>query len=296
MLVEQQSLVRGLLTWSTGAFLSVHLLCLAAIYTGVTTEALVVCVVLYLVRMFGVTAGYHRYFSHRSFKLGRVGQFALAFLAMSSSQKGVIWWASHHRHHHNHSDRPTDVHSPKQHGLFWAHIGWVLSDKWAATDLKSVRDWTRYPEIVWLDRNWYLPPVVLGTLCFVCFGWSGLIVGFFWSTVLLWHGTFTINSLSHVFGGRRYATRDDSRNNALLALITLGEGWHNNHHYYPAAACQGFRWYEYDVTWYVLKLASWVGIASDLKRPPRWVVENRPPLPGEDGEPQAIETALSAAE
>ncbi len=273
-------------------FVVMHVAVFAALLTGVRPIDLAVCAALYVVRMFGVTAGYHRYFSHRSFKLGRVAQFMLAFLAMTSAQKGVVWWASHHRHHHKHSDRDTDGHSPAQHGFWWAHLGWVLSDEWEATDEKNVRDWVRYPELMWLNRYWLVPPTLLGVAVWAWLGWSGLVVGFVWSTVLLWHGTFTINSLSHVFGSRRYATRDDSRNNWLLALVTLGEGWHNNHHHYPAAACQGFRWYEYDITWYVLKMLSWVGVARDLKRPPRWVIENRAPdpvdLPGD--------AALEAAE
>jgi stearoyl-CoA desaturase (Delta-9 desaturase) len=264
---------------ATFAFLAMHLACFAAIFTGVHFSDLILCAVLYVVRMFGVTAGYHRYFSHRSFKLGRVAQFALAFLAQTSSQKGVVWWAAHHRHHHKHSDCENDVHSPSQHGLWWAHMGWVLSDKWEATNEGNVRDWVRYPELMWLNRHWYVPPVVLGVATLLIFGWSGLVVGFVWSSVLLWHGTFTINSLSHVFGSRRYETRDDSRNNGLLAMITLGEGWHNNHHHYPAAACQGFYWWEVDITWYGLKALSWIGIVRDLKRPPAHILENRAPLP-----------------
>lgn len=264
---------------ATFAFLAMHLACFAAIFTGISTVDLIVCAVLYVVRMFGVTAGYHRYFSHRSFKLGRVAQFALAFLAQTSSQKGVVWWAAHHRHHHKFSDCENDVHSPSKHGMWWAHIGWVLSDKWEATDMNNVRDWSRYPELMWLNKHWYVPPVLLGVSTLAIFGWSGLVVGFVWSSVLVWHGTFTINSLSHVFGSRRYETRDDSRNNGLLAMITLGEGWHNNHHHYPAAACQGFYWWEVDITWYGLKALSWIGIVRDLKRPPPHILENRMPLP-----------------
>ena len=217
-----------------GVFWLIHVGCFLAIWTGVSPLWIGVCIALYAVRMFGVTAGYHRYFSHKTFKLGRVPQFLLAWLAQSTCQKSVLWWAAHHRHHHRHSDKETDIHSPHQQGFWYSHVGWILDPETDDTNMLMVRDWQRFPELLWLHRNDMVPPFSLALACFLLGGWEGLIVGFCWSTVLLWHGTFTINSLSHVFGTRRYETSDDSRNNPLLAFITLGEGWHNNHHHYPA--------------------------------------------------------------
>lgn len=252
-------------------FVLVHLSCFAAVWTGVSWWAVGLCFALYFVRMFAITAGYHRYFSHRSYRMGRVMQFIMAFLAMTSAQKGVIWWSSHHRHHHKHSDTEDDVHSPR-HGFWHSHLGWIVGTDHDHVRTEWVRDLMKFPELRWLDRHVVLPPFVMGLVVWLAFGWQGLVVGFLWSTVLTWHGTFTINSLSHVFGRKRYETGDDSRNNWLLALITMGEGWHNNHHHYQRSTNQGFRWWEIDVTFYILWMLSKVGLVSDLQRAPRHIV------------------------
>lgn len=249
-------------------FVLVHLACFAAVWTGVTLQAVLLGLALYVVRMFGVTAGFHRYFSHRSYRTSRVGQFLLALLCQTSAQRGLIWWAAMHRHHHKHSDTELDVHSPRHHGFLYAHVGWIFARRNDRPDYDGVADLTQYPELRWLDRHPYLVAAALAAGCFALAGWPGLVVGFFWSTVLLYHGTFTINSLAHVHGRQRYLTGDDSRNNWWLALITLGEGWHNNHHHYMHSARQGFFWWEYDVTYYVLKMLSWVAIVSDLRTVP----------------------------
>jgi len=254
-------------------FILVHLACLGAIWTGVSYASLALCAGLYLVRMFGVTGGYHRYFSHRTYRMGRVMQFLMAFLAQSSAQKGVLWWAAHHRHHHRHSDEDDDVHSPRRDGVLYAHMGWVLSPNNDSPDLERVADLARYPELRWLSRWHLVPPILLGAAVFLLGGAEMLVVGFLWSTVLLWHGTFTINSLSHVFGKQPYATGDDSRNNFLLALITLGEGWHNNHHYHQACTRQGFRWWQIDITYYLLRLLAVCRLVRGLKPVPARVVE-----------------------
>ncbi len=266
---------------SVVSFALVHLACFAALWTGVTVTSLALCVAFYLLRMFAITAGFHRYFSHRSFKTSRVFQFVLAFVAQMSAQSGTLWWAAKHREHHAHSDLPTDVHSPAQHGFVFAHLGWIFHRPHSTADYSSIPDLTRYPELVWLDRRKLLPAVVLGAICLAIDGLPGLVVGFFWSTVLTYHGTFAINSMAHCFGRQRYVTGDDSRNNLWLALITLGEGWHNNHHYYQSSTRQGFRWWEIDVTYYVLKMLSWVGVVWDLRSPPREVLagSRRPPTP-----------------
>jgi stearoyl-CoA desaturase (delta-9 desaturase) len=247
-------------------FIAIHLLPLLAIITGVSWRAVVLCVVLYYARMFCITAGYHRYFSHRSYRLRRVPQFLLALGGTSAVQKGPLWWAAHHRQHHRNSDGETDIHSP-QRGFWWSHMGWIICDKYAETDLDGIRDFAKYPELVWLNKRDWVAPWALGIATFLIGGWSGFLIGFVLSTVLLWHSTFTINSLAHVFGRRRYATEDTSRNSAILGLLTLGEGWHNNHHYYQASARNGFFWWEVDITYYLLAIGSWVGLVHDMKRP-----------------------------
>lgn len=256
-------------------FVLVHLACIAALWTGVTYRAAVMCVVLYGIRMFAVTGGYHRYFSHRAYKTHRALQFALAVLAQSSAQKSVLWWAAKHRHHHLHSDTETDIHSPRHKGFFYSHLGWIFARRNDTTNLVKIADFASYPELMWLHGHEIVPPICLGLLTFFIAGWPGLIVGFFWSTVLVYHATFCINSLAHVHGRKRYVTGDDSRNNWLLALITMGEGWHNNHHAYQSSARQGFAWWEIDVTFYILKGLSWVGLVWELKAPPAAVRLNQ---------------------
>jgi stearoyl-CoA desaturase (Delta-9 desaturase) len=255
-------------------FVLVHLGCFAAFWSGVTVEALALCVGLYWLRIFAIGAGYHRYFSHRAYSTGRVFQFLLAFLAQSTTQKSVLWWGAKHRHHHLFSDMPQDVHSPRQKGFLYSHLGWIFARRHAETDLVKIADFARYPELMFLHRFEQLPSVVLAIACFLIAGWSGLVVGFLWSTVLVYHGTFCINSLAHVHGRKRYVTGDDSRNNWLLAIFTMGEGWHNNHHSYQSSVRQGFRWYEYDPTFYLLTALSWLGVVWDLKAPPEAVLRN----------------------
>jgi stearoyl-CoA desaturase (Delta-9 desaturase) len=253
-------------------FFAVHAAAIVGVFwIGFSWSGLALALGLYAVRMFGVTGAYHRYFSHRTYKTSRWFQFVLAMLAMTSVQKGVLWWAAHHRHHHRLSDQPGDTHSVKQDGFWWSHVGWILAPQNANTDYDKIKDLAKYPELRFFDRHYYLPAVAYAVALYALGGTWALYWGFAVSTTLLWHGTFTINSLSHVFGGRRYVTTDDSRNNFWLALITLGEGWHNNHHYYQRATNQGFFWWEIDVTFYVLKALSWVGLVWDLHAPPAHV-------------------------
>ena len=255
-------------------FLLVHLCCLAAFWTGVSSTAVALCIGLYLLRMFGIGAGYHRYFSHRAFATGRVFQFILAFLAQSSAQSSVLWWASRHRHHHLHSDTEDDTHSALHRGFWYSHVGWIFDSRHRGVDFARIDDLARYPELRLLHRLEFAPAGVLAVICFAVAGWSGLIVGFLWSTVLVYHSTFCINSLAHISGSRRYVTGDGSRNNVWLALFTLGEGWHNNHHAYQSSARQGFMWWEFDPTYYVLWALSKIGVVWDLKSPPAEVLRN----------------------
>lgn len=249
-------------------FIFLHVACLAVFFTGINELALGLCGAVYLVQMFGITAGYHRYFSHRSYKTSRWFQFVLGWIGCSAAQAGPIWWASVHRRHHRTSDTPEDLHSPIVYGFWWSHAGWLLSRDSDVTDKQSVKDLIRYPEIRWLDRFYWVPPLVLAGMCFLIGGWSGLTWGFLVSTILSHHATFMVNSVCHLWGRRRFKTNDFSRNNPLVALLTLGEGWHNNHHHYQSSVRQGFRWWEIDMSYYVLWLLARIGLVWDLREPP----------------------------
>ena len=250
-------------------YIAFHLACLAAFWTGVTWTDLALCLVCYVARMFGLMAGYHRYFAHRAFRTSRPVQFLLALLGTIGVQKGVLWWASTHRHHHRYSDTEFDLHSPLHRGFLYSHSGWFLDKKNRATDISRVPDLARYPELVWLDR-WDLVPITLfALLIWLGFGWRGLVWGFFISTVLLWHAIHAIGSFGHRFGGyRRFATTDNSRNKWFLAIVLLGEGWHNNHHFYPGSARHGFVWWEYDVAYWGVRLLERLGLVWDVRVPP----------------------------
>jgi stearoyl-CoA desaturase (delta-9 desaturase) len=250
-------------------FFAVHAVALAAVAFGPFSWKLVALAAgSYALRIFGITGGYHRYLSHRSYQTSRPFQFLLALLGTTATQKGPLWWAAHHRDHHRFSDGPQDIHSPVQSGFWWSHVGWILSTEYDATKLDRVKDLARYPELRWLDR-WHLVPVVgYATLFWFVAGWPGVLWGYFVSQVFVWHGTFLVNSLAHVMGRRRYETTDDSRNSALIAILTLGEGWHNNHHHYQSTANQGWFWWEVDVTYYVLRGLSAVGLVHGLRLPP----------------------------
>jgi stearoyl-CoA desaturase (delta-9 desaturase) len=265
-------------------FVGMHLACLGVFVVGVSPAALWTALALYALRMFAITGFYHRYFSHRAFRTSRTLQFAFALLGAASVQRGPLWWAAHHRHHHRHADTERDVHAPR-HGFWRSHVGWFLTARNFATDHDAVKHHGRYPELRWLDRYDIAVPVAFAAALTAFGAWLGpaqgtsgaqmLVWGFFVSTVVLFHATVTINSLAHRFGRRRYATRDDSRNNWLLALLTFGEGWHNNHHHFPGAARQGVAWWELDLTWYLLRAMAALGLVWDLKSMPAAMREAR---------------------
>jgi fatty-acid desaturase len=286
---------RRLRPTAVAGFAIVHLLGLGAFVVGVSWEGVALCVGSYYLRMFGLTAGFHRYFSHRTYRVGRVAQFALAFLGQTSAQKGVLWWASNHRHHHRWSDLPPDVHSPVQKGFWWGHIGWILSSDWEKSDLSRVPDLARYPELRWLDRHEFAPTVIYAVSMWLAFGWVGLFWGYFLSTALLWHGTFLINSAMHLVGRRVFPTVDDSRNSFLFAVLTMGEGWHNNHHHFPGSAAQGFRWWQIDPTYAILRALQAIGIVRELHRVPQRLKESPEEHPGESPARLAVGRGLEAA-
>lgn len=275
-------------------FFLLHAACLLVLVVGWSWAAIAVAIAVYFARVFGLTAFYHRYFSHRAFKTSRVVQFLGALLGNAAGQRGPIWWAAHHRHHHRASDQPNDIHSPVQQGFLWSHMLWFMTPEAYRTDHRMVRDWLKFPELRWIERFDFTAPLLLAAATFALGEflqavWPGsgtnglqmLVWGFFLSTVTLYHVTFAINSLAHQYGTRRYETKDDSRNNLYLALVTLGEGWHNNHHHYPAAARQGFRWWEIDISYYLLVVMSWLGLVWDLKPVPARVLN--PPSENDQG-------------
>ena len=259
-------------------FIALHLACLTVIWVGWSPFAVLFAVLLYVLRMFAITGFYHRYFSHKTFRTSRPLQFLFAVAGGTAVQRGPLWWASQHRHHHATSEQADDAHSPVQHGFIWSHMGWFLSDAHFATRNERVKELAQYPELRFLDRFDVVVPIFFALAIFglgewLAYaapqlgtdGWQLLVWGFAISTVALYHATFSVNSLAHTWGSRRYETRDQSRNNPLLALLTLGEGWHNNHHHYPGSARQGFYWWEIDPTWYGLKLLAACGLIWDMK-------------------------------
>jgi stearoyl-CoA desaturase (Delta-9 desaturase) len=267
--------------WRVLPFIGIHLACLAVLWVGVSWFALIFALVLYSVRMFAVTGFYHRYFSHKAYRTSRAFQFVLAVLGATAVQRGPLWWASHHRHHHVNSDGSEDAHSPIQHGFIWSHFGWFLANKNFATHAERVKEFARFSELRWLDRFDTIVPMVLAVSIYCLGAWletaypalqtNGvqlLVWGFAISTVALYHATFTVNSLAHIWGKRRYATKDHSRNNLWIAIVTMGEGWHNNHNHYPGSARQGFYWWEIDLTYYGLKVLAALGLIWDLRTVP----------------------------
>lgn len=269
-----------------------HVLALGAFFTGFSWTALVVLLLTYVVRVFALTAGFHRYFSHRSFKTSRAFQFVLAWVGTSSAQLGPMWWAANHRHHHQHSDQPEDIHSPVVKDAFWAHIGWVLCRAYGEIQHDRVKDLSKYPELRFIDRFHVLPVAsliallfILGTvlnLYFPSLGTSGLQLvmwGFFVSTVLVYHVTFLVNSATHMIGKKRFVTNDESRNSWWVALLTFGEGWHNNHHRWPLSARQGMYWWEFDLSYCVLRGLAGLGLVWDLKVYPQKIYDEAKQLP-----------------
>jgi stearoyl-CoA desaturase (delta-9 desaturase) len=267
-------------------FIILHIGCLGVIWTGWSWTAVVTAVVLYVVRMFAVTGLYHRYFCHRAYHTSRAMQFIFALIGLTAVQRGPLWWAAVHRHHHAHSDEEVDVHSPVWKGFLWSHVGWLTSSRNFPTDYRLVRDLSKYPELVFLNRFDLIGPLLLAFLLYgfgavlAAFapglgtnGWQMVVWGFFISTVCLFHATCAVNSFAHTLGSKRFETDDESRNSLLLAILTLGEGWHNNHHHYQSSARQGFFWWEIDISYYVIRAMGLVGIIWDIKTVPARVIE-----------------------
>jgi stearoyl-CoA desaturase (delta-9 desaturase) len=253
----------------TGPFLALHALALATPWLAPPTAGLVsLAAALYAVRMLGLAVGYHRGLSHGAYRARRGTQLVLAWLGCAAAQRGPLWWASHDRAHHRAADQPRDLRSPHRRGLAFAHVGWLFAPRAGRVDLERVGDLAAQPELAWLERHWLVPPATLALGLLLLGGPPAVLWGFVVSTVLLWHGSLLVNSLGHLAGRRRYETGDESRNGLLLSLLTLGEGWHNNHHFYAASARQGWFWWELDPSWLVLRALAALGLVSDLKTPP----------------------------
>jgi stearoyl-CoA desaturase (delta-9 desaturase) len=282
---QQQKRFRRIHRLAAVVYWAIHASCLLAFFVEPTPLALTLCVITLGTRMFAITAGYHRYFSHRTYRTSRAFQFLLALVGTMSIQKGPLWWAAGHRRHHQYSDLPGDMHSPRE-GFRYSHYGWIFDERWERTEIERVRDLARFPELVWLNDWHAVPPLVLSVLIYLVAGWSGLVWGMAISTVLLWHSTYSINSLAHVWGSRRYETTDTSRNNFFLALLTMGEGWHNNHHHFMSCARQGFFWWEVDFTYYVLRAFAAVGLVWDVREPPARVLNPAAAAAPREAEPR----------
>lgn len=280
--LKEGNLKQGTIHWARAfIFILIHVCCLAVFWVGWSFTAVFTAIFLFYLRMFAITGFYHRYFSHKTFKMNRFWQFIFAVIGNSAAQRGPLWWAGHHRLHHRYTEEQQDPHSPIQHGLLWSHVGWIFYSDNFKTDYKSVRDFAKYPELLWLNRYDNIVPICLililfavGTLLEAYYpdlhtsGMQLVIWGFFISTVVLFHATFSINSISHLWGTQTFQTEDKSRNNFLLALLTMGEGWHNNHHYYPRSTSQGFRWWQIDVTYYLLCFLEKIKVIYEINKVP----------------------------
>lgn len=276
-------------------FVIMHLVCLAVLWLGVSWVAISVALILYCIRVFAVAAFYHRYFSHKSYQMNRFWQFVAAVMGCLALQKGPLWWAAHHRNHHRFSDQAKDPHSPLKDGFWWSHVGWFIAREHVSYDHGAVKDWRRFPELRWLDRFFWLPALMLLAVLYECGAHWGMtypsahtsgvqwvVWGFFISSVLTFHAVSLINSLSHMVGHQVYPTGDTSRNHLLIALLTLGDGWHNNHHFYPNSARHGFRWWQIDLTYYGLWVLQILGVVSHLRPVPHRVKSHvQAPVPME---------------
>jgi len=261
-----------------------HLGCLGAFWTGVSPAALTVALILYLVRGFGVTAGYHRLLAHRSFRAGRPVQFLLALAGSLATQGGPLWWVAHHRSHHRYTETDRDIHSPRTQGFWRSHMGWMLSAESFRENGANARDLYRVPELKFLQQHYvwivlgqgaaiYALGTGLAALGVETSGPQMLVWAWFIATVALWHATFMVNSVCHLWGSRPFDADDASTNNWLVAVLALGEGWHNNHHKFAYSARHGLEWWQFDLTWVLLRGMEKLGLVSELRRPRRRMLE-----------------------
>ena len=280
-------------TWLSGRHIAfalplilTHLACGLVLFAGTSKPALVVFIISSAVQLFGITTGYHRLLAHRSFKTSRTFRLVLAVCGVLAGQNGPLWWVGHHRYHHRHADRDDDAHSPR-HGLFWSHMGWLFSPLCVRVRRHLVTDLARCRELVLIERYSYAINLAYALSLYSCGrtwhavdpdanGLQFVVWGTIISTVFAYHAIWSANSICHRYGSRRYPLPDASRNNFFVSLITFGDGWHHNHHFCPYSARHGFRWWELDLNFAVLKLLSRVGLVWDLKMPPGSVAARGP--------------------
>ena len=256
------------LNWTTTLVMAIfHVGAFAALFFF-TWTALLTAVVLYWITIgLGISMGYHRLHTHRSYKVPRWLEYFFAICGTLSMEGGPIFWVATHRIHHQKSDQDGDPHSPRD-GAWWAHVGWILfgETKHANTRLMSkyAPDLAKDPFYVWLNNYHWVPILILSAVLFAIGGWSMFLWGTCMRVFFGLHATWLVNSATHMWGKRRFTTRDDSRNNWWVALLTFGEGWHNNHHAHPTSARHGLTWYEIDFSWLQIKVLKWLRIAKSV--------------------------------
>lgn len=254
--------------WLFGAWLAVfHVGAIVALFFFSWSALAVAAVLWVLGENVGIGMSYHRQLTHRGYTTPKWVEYAMAVCGTLALEGGPIFWVAVHRLHHQLSDRAGDPHSPHD-GKWWAHVGWML---WGSLRNRSVLldryapDLARDPFYRWLSRYHWLPTTVLGVGLYLAGGWSWVLWGIFLRATLGMHVTWLVNSATHVWGSRRFETRDDSRNNWWVALLTGGEGWHNNHHALPVSSAHGMAWYEFDPNYWGIRLLGWLGLARRIK-------------------------------
>jgi fatty-acid desaturase len=247
---------------------SFHVLAVVALFFFSWQNLIVFLVFSYLTKSPGIGIGYHRLLTHRSFKAPKWLEYFLTTLGTLAIQNGAIEWVATHRIHHAHTETEKDPHSPRD-GAYWAHAGWIYrgtaQQHDEATLKRYVPDLLKDRFHVLLSRYYYVPSIILGLILFAAGGWTMVLWGIFLRTVWGWHSTWFVNSATHLWGTRRFETSDDSTNNGLIALLSHGEGWHNNHHAHPTSARHGLTWYEFDLNWLTIRLFKVIGWAKQVK-------------------------------
>ncbi|HEV3040300.1 MAG TPA: fatty acid desaturase [Candidatus Angelobacter sp.] len=258
------------ITWITAFFLIIfHIGAVAALFLF-TWQALALAVLLWWASVsLGIGIGYHRLLTHRGYKTSKWMEYALVICATLALEGGPIFWVAIHRVHHQNTDKEGDPHSPRD-GGFWSHMGWIITGKALQNNapelLPYVPDLRKDKFHVWISQWHWIPITVLGIVLFAVGGFPYLTWGIFLRTVVGLHGTWLVNSATHMWGSRRFQTRDSSRNSFWVALLSFGEGWHNNHHAHPQSARHGLAWYEFDPNWYGIYLLRVLGLAWDVKQ------------------------------
>jgi len=244
-----------------------HVMALVALFYFSWSNLLAALVTWWIAGSWGIGMGYHRLLTHRGFKAPKWLEYFLSFCGTLGLQSGAINWVTTHRLHHAFTETDEDPHSPRN-GTYWAHMGWIFRGKAQnqdeATQLRYAPDLMKDKVHVWMSNYYWVTPIVAAVILYAIGGFSMVLWGVFLRQVIGWHSTWLVNSATHLWGSRRFETRDDSRNNGLIAALTFGEGWHNNHHAHPRSAKHGLTWYEFDVNWLQIKFLEKIGLVSDV--------------------------------